>query len=201
MCGGKKLNKWVNKLQDILPKFYLDKVLLVIRALTILIWVMAMWMSVEIKIEIQVCFVTIIFLSDALDGIISRRFTVPRQQYQFRIMDAAVDKFGILFFLGTLFCLGRINMSSLFIILGYNIFLVVFPFIYILGNSSKKVDWIQATIWSRIYAISVGLFCFAATISDVALRYCSWWALYFIVLGIMSFVSHLNKMKRIKGEL
>lgn len=188
-------------LKDVLPKLYLDKLLLVIRALTILIWIIAMWMSVEIKTEMQVGFVIVIFFSDALDGIISRHFTSPRQQYWFRIMDSTVDKFGILIFLGTLFFLKRIKVSSFFIIIGYNILLVIFPIIYIFGNSLKRTEWIQATIWSRIYAISVGVFCFLATISNNALQYGSWWEGYFVVLGIVSFISHLRKIKKLKENI
>lgn len=46
-----------------------------------------------------IAFMAIIFVSDALDGMISRRFCSPLEQYKFRISDAAIDKVGILAFL------------------------------------------------------------------------------------------------------
>lgn len=188
------------ELKSILPKLCLDKVLLVIRIIIISIWIIALWKSHDIKLEIQIAFVAIIFISDALDGIFSRRFTLPSQQYWFRIFDATADKLGILFFLGTLFYLKRISISSLLVIIGYNVLLVIFPLTYIFGKSIKRVDCIQATIWSRFYAVSVGLFCFGAASSNLALRYSSLWALYFITLGVVSLFSHIYKVKRIKEE-
>lgn len=186
--------------KDFLPKLCLDKVLLIIRVVIISIWIVALWKSYDIKFEIQIAFVAIIFISDALDGIFSRRFTLPEQQYWFRIYDATADKLGILFFLGTLFYLKRINISLLLVIVGYNILLVIFPLIYIFGSSIKRVDCIQATIWSRFYAVSVGLFCFSAASSNLALQYSSLWALYFTTLGVVSLFSHMYKVKKVKGE-
>lgn len=195
-----KLDNLFAELKDIFPKLCLDKVLLVIRVIIISIWIIALWKSNDIKLETQIAFVAIIFISDALDGIFSRRFTLPKQQYWFRIFDATVDKLGIIFFLGTLFYLKRIDISLLLIIIGYNVLLVICPLIYIFGKSIKRVDCIQATIWSRFYAVSVGLFAFGAASSKVALQYRSLWAFYFTTIGIVSFFSHIYKVKKIKGE-
>lgn len=194
------MENWVRKLEQIFTRMCWDKVLVTIRAITILIWIFAMWSSLELKIEIQLFFVVVIFLSDAFDGMYSRRYTHPKQQYWFRIIDSTVDKLGILFFMVTLFDLERIKVCNLFIIIGYNFLLIIFPVVYIFGKSLKNVDKIQATMWSRFYAVSVGLFCFGAAISNIAIKYSFLWTIYFSVLGIISVFSHINKLKKIKGE-
>lgn len=187
--------------KNIVAKLRLDIILLCIRAVTIVIWISIILLSVEMSLLLQIIFMAIIFLSDALDGIISRKYCLPLQQYNFRIMDAAVDKIGILLFLVTLFALKRISCITLFIIIGYNLLLILFPVVYIFVKSTKNVNWIQATMLSRFYAISVGLFCFLSIVYNTELKYEKIWGWYFLILGMFSLTSHILKIKKIKGAI
>lgn len=190
--------------KNIIAELRLDKVLLIIRIGIIAIWISFLWKSVEMHFSLQLLFTIIIFMSDALDGMISRRFCTPLEQYKFRILDAVVDKIGILGFLITLFWMGRSSYNTIFTIIGYNLLLIAFPLIYISRGSSKNVAWIQATVFSRFYAISVGMYCFFAIVNDIGLRYESAWSVYFFILGIIALISHvikINKIKNCKGVL
>lgn len=123
--------------KTIIYKLRLDIILLCIRVCTIILWISILWLSIEIDLLLQIIFMLIIFVSDALDGIISRRFCLPLQQYKFRILDALVDKMGILGFLLTLFCLRRISYMTLSVIIGYDLLLVIFPIVYIIKGFKK----------------------------------------------------------------
>lgn len=188
--------------KNIIAELRLDRVLLIIRMGIIIIWLGTLWNSVKLDFFIQLLFTVIIFLSDALDGMISRRFCAPLEQYRFRILDATVDKVGILGFLLTLFCLGRSSYNTIFAIIGYNILLVVFPLMYMWRGLSKNVAWIQATGVSRFYAMSVGLYCFFALVNDTSLEleYERVWFVYFFVLGIIALTSHVIKINNIKNK-
>lgn len=188
----------MNMERNVLAKLRLDLALLSIRAVTIVVWLGFLWMSIEMQLSLQVCFTAIIFLSDAFDGIISRKFCLPLEQYRFRILDTVVDKIGILLFLVTLLYLKRISHTVIYLIMGYHILLILFPIAYILSGHSKNIAWIQATMCSRLYAISIGLYCFFSIVCDTALAYKREWALYFLVLGMVSLVSHIVKIKKLK---
>lgn len=179
-----------------------DILLLKIRAITIVLWITMLWTSVSIKFSLQLFFVLVIFLSDALDGMISRRNCLPLEQYRFRILDAIIDKIGILAFLTTLLFQDRISITLLLVIIGYNMLLEIFPIIYILQRKKeRKVDWIQATIFSRFYAISIGLYCFWSMTYRVKLKCEREWIIYFLILGLVSLISHIIKIIKIKGAL
>lgn len=151
-----------------------------------------LWTLVSIKFSLQLFFVLVIFLSDALDGMISRRICLPLEQYRFRILDTIIDKIGILVFLTTLLLQDRISITLLLVIVGYNILLEIFPIIYILQRKKeRKIDWIQATIFSRFYAISIGLYCFWSMSYRVKLKYEREWIIYFLILGLVSLISHI----------
>ncbi|MCI9447191.1 MAG: hypothetical protein HFH36_07305 [Lachnospiraceae bacterium] len=188
-------------MKENIAKLRLDLVLLGVRAVTIVFWLYILWMSIEVRLSLQIFLMMVIFLSDALDGVISRKFCLPSQQYRFRILDAVVDKIGILAFLMMLLYLGRIGLDVLWMIVGYNVLLLVFPFFYILGRRSQNIAWIQATLFSRLYAASVGVYCFFSIISDSGLKYGKEWFVYFLIAGVVSLSSHIIKVKKVKGAL
>lgn len=188
-------------MKENMAKLRLDLVLLGIRAITIALWLFILWTSIEVGLSLQIFLMMIIFLSDALDGVISRKYSLPSQQYRFRILDAAVDKIGIFGFLAMLLYLGSISYDVFFAILGYNALLLAFPFFYILGGHSQNVAWIQATLFSRLYAASVGVYCFFSIISDSGLKHREEWFVYFLIIGGISLGSHIIKVKKVKGAL
>lgn len=176
--------------------FGIDIVFLAIRLSTIIIWSYFLLGATTLPIFFQLCFVSIIFLSDAFDGIISRRFSTQSHQFLFRILDTFIDKIGILAFLVTLLYLRLIQVSVFFIIIGYNVLLVVPPIIKLLYGIDNHLNWIQATFLSRFYAFSVGIFCFLAAnfnLNSFTGEICS----YFLVLALLSFISHIIKIRNI----
>ena len=176
--------------------FCIDIILLAVRLFTISIWSYFLLHAANPSIFFQLCFVSIIFFSDAIDGIISRRFSTPSHQFLFRILDTFIDKIGILAFLITLLFLGSIQLSVFFIIIGYNVLLVIPPIVKFLYGNDRHLKWIQATFWSRFYAFSVGIFCFMAAnfnLSFFAGEICS----YFLFLALFSFISHIIKIRNI----
>lgn len=176
--------------------FYIDIILISVRFSTIIIWSFFLLGTINSSIFFQSCLASIIFLSDAIDGIISRRFSTPSHQFLFRILDAFIDKIGILIFLVTLLFLRLIGVSVFFVIIGYNVLLVVPPIVKLLHGIDIHLSWIQATFWSRFYAFSVGVFCFLAAnfnLSSYDREICS----YFLIIALFSFISHIIKIRNI----
>lgn len=183
------------------PKLRVDLFLLIVRGGVIALWAVLLGNSVQMSIPVQIFFATIIFFSDALDGVFSRRFTTSTQRYQFRILDAFVDKIGILLFIVTLITLKKIPYITPIIIISYNVILVLPPILKILIGEQKNLQWIQATFWSRFYAFCVGIYCLLSITTDIAVRYKLAISFFFLVLGIISFISHAQKIRRLKGVI
>lgn len=181
---------------NIMPKLHVDICCLLLRILTILIWVGALMQGRKLSVAIQTVFVGVIFITDAMDGMISRRFSTERQKYYFRILDAFVDKVSMLFFLLVLFFLHYFELPLLICIIAYNVVLTLPVIIKILCSTEKKLSWIQATLISRLYAMSVGIFCFLVLNIDFVKEYQNISFLYFVILGILSLFSHLIKIKK-----
>lgn len=193
------LTKIQHRSGDNTPKLRVDLFLLIVRGCVIAFWVCLLRNSVQMSILLQIIFTVIIFISDALDGVFSRRFTTSTQRYQFRILDAFVDKIGILLFIITLVTLKKVPYITPIIIISYNIILVLPPVFNILMSEQKSLQWIQATFWSRFYAFCVGIYCFLSIITDIAVKYKLTISSFFLVLGIISFISHAQKIRRLKG--
>lgn len=183
------------------PKFRMDLFLLVLRGGVIALWVALLGNSVQMSILLQIAFATIIFISDALDGVFSRRFTTSAQQYQFRILDAFVDKIGMLLFVITLVALKKMPYITPAIIIGYNVILVLPPILKIFISDQKDIQWIQATFWSRFYAFCVGIYCLLSIMTDIAVKYKLTASFSFLVLGFISFISHAKKIKQLEGAI
>lgn len=192
--------KVMTSLSDLMPNLHIDILLLILRALTIIAWIILIMREINVSIYLQLTFVAIIFISDALDGMISRRFSSAPRQYLFRILDALVDKVGMLFFLFALLSIGHISISNFFVIIGYNILLVILPLTNIFGGDTKQLSYIQATIWSRFYAISVGIFCFLSINVKFVIQANQLASFYFVALGLISFISHFLKIRKIKEQ-
>lgn len=189
-----KLKRGVSKIS----KYRIDLVLLFIRAVVIIVWGILLLSGKSLRLETQIAFTGIIFLSDAFDGIFSRRFVSKPSQYIFRIADSFVDKVGILFFLIVLLQLNYLPLSTASAIVIYNIILVLPPVVKILQGEQREYCLIQATFWSRFYACSVGIYCLSSIVTNFSFKYERIILCYFIVIGILSLLSHLEKIRKLE---
>lgn len=179
---------------QLISQIHFDVILLTIRIFTIVIWLILLQQAKTFALNVHICFMMIIFFSDALDGIISRRFSSAKEQYYFRIADATVDKVGILLFMVLLLKLNLISIQISCVIIVYNILLVIFPIIKIIDKSQENIELIQATLCSRIYTLSVGIYFFISIISDILVPN-NIGLIYFVILGFISIISHIVKIK------
>lgn len=187
-----------SEISTIMSRFRADIYLLIVRAITIVLWVSLLLCKIDVSLGMELTFAAIIFISDTLDGIISRRYASGIQKFWFRVLDALVDKVGMFIFLVALLALGHIALSVVLCIIVYNTIIVVPPIIKLLGKYEKDLPWIQATFSSRFYAFSVGMFCLLSLNVDMNIQYNQICFIYFLFLGIFSLSSHWVKIKKIK---
>ncbi len=184
----------------LLNRIHMEFFLLIVRFFAIITWIFMLYSRRSISIQHQIFLLFIIFVSDALDGVISRQGQNSEKKCTFRLLDSTVDKLGILFFLISLIDTGRIGHMTPLCIIIYNI-IISFVAVYIKKlHKKQRLDYIQATLCSRFYAICVGIYCFVAnniTIVDVGDKHVMW---FFLGLGFLSLISHALKFKRIKGD-
>lgn len=192
-----------NRLIDILlrtykPKYHFELIFLVLRLTAILVWLTFLIYYKNIALYLQLILANIIFVTDAMDGVISRRFTSPNEQYLFRILDALVDKIGIILFLTILVALDKISSKVFLIIICYNALLAIPAILRVFSTEKKELGWIQATLISRLYAFSVGITCLIACNVQFTKEISNLLFGYFILLSVISYISHIVKIVRLK---
>lgn len=193
-----KLTSKLKKSVDRLSKYRIDLFLLSIRVVVLLLWGTILLTKQQFGNGVQIVFAGIIFLSDAFDGIFSRRFVPKPSQYTFRMADSFVDKMGILLFLIILLQLHDLPLSTAIIIVTYNIILVLPPVLKIVSGRRGSYGWIQATFWSRFYAFSVGIYFLSAIMTEIPIKHEVFFSYYFVVIGIFSLLSHLIKIQNLE---
>jgi phosphatidylglycerophosphate synthase len=196
--------KWKTNLFSLLhilvPLLRIDIVFLLLRFVTIITWAVLLISGHNVTMELQLIFVAIIFITDALDGMISRRFSNDCQKYRFRILDAVVDKVGIFLFLLVLIFLDLVIVPIALTIITYNVILTMLFVKKTFRRTPRNLSLIQATMTSRFHAFSVGIFCFFVLNNPSAVNYNTIWLIYFVLLGILALISHFRKIQRLEVE-
>ena len=167
-----------------------EYILLFLRAITLSIWANKVLSDRKISVFLQIIFALIIIVSDIFDGKISRRRGGEKEKIIFRIMDAIIDKLGILFFSVVLYVTGRCNLYFVLIFCLYNI--IVGVAVWIIAGRKKDliVEDIQATKISRLYALSIAILFLVMLNIQLDKNALCWVDIYFTLMAIAVFYSH-----------